>query len=80
MSAGDSQELLVIEELVAGYGALEVIHSVSLHIGRGEAVALLGALALIVVKGFMFTGKTINFVAPASARSSAPVGVSVPAR
>ena len=42
------------------------------------AVALLGALALIVVKGFVSTGKTVNFVAPASARSSAPGGVPVP--
>jgi uncharacterized membrane protein YjjB (DUF3815 family) len=50
------------------------------HRNSWIAVAFIGALALIVVKGFVSTGNTVNFVAPASARSSAPGGVSVPAR
>jgi hypothetical protein len=54
----------------------------ALHLGEGLrkmliAVAFLGALALIVVKGFISTEKAVNFIAPASA--SAPGGVSAPA-
>ena len=36
------------------------------------AVAFLGALALIVVKGFVSTGKAVNFVAPAVASAPLP--------
>lgn len=43
MSGSESRKLLAVEELVAGYGALQVIHGASLHVDQGEAVALLGA-------------------------------------
>ncbi len=34
---------LIVEELVAGYGAARVLHGVSLHLEEGETVVLLGA-------------------------------------
>ena len=37
------QTLLAIDGLQAGYGALQVLHDVSLSVGVGEAVAILGA-------------------------------------
>ncbi len=36
-------ELLAIQDLRAGYGRVEVLHGVSLSVGRGEAVTVLGA-------------------------------------
>jgi branched-chain amino acid transport system ATP-binding protein len=41
-AAGGPAELLV-EDLRGGYGAVEVVKGVSLSVGRGEAVAVLGA-------------------------------------
>ncbi|MFA6262599.1 MAG: branched-chain amino acid ABC transporter ATP-binding protein/permease [Bacteroidia bacterium] len=41
--SGSRHELLGVGELAAGYGAEPVLHSVALQVGRGEAVALLGA-------------------------------------
>src|SRR2546421_5563736 len=35
--------MLAIKELTAGYGHLIVLHGVSLHVGKGEAVAIVGA-------------------------------------
>ncbi|TIQ91673.1 MAG: ATP-binding cassette domain-containing protein, partial [Mesorhizobium sp.] len=34
--------MLLVENLVAGYGAAKVLHEVSLEIARGEAAALIG--------------------------------------
>lgn len=34
---------LTVESLRAGYGGVEVLHGISLHVGPGEIVALLGA-------------------------------------
>jgi branched-chain amino acid transport system ATP-binding protein len=33
---------LVIENISAGYGAVQVLHEVSLHVNPGETVVLLG--------------------------------------
>ena len=35
--------MLRVRNLVCGYGSLEVIHGVSLHVAPGEIVALVGA-------------------------------------
>jgi branched-chain amino acid transport system ATP-binding protein len=35
--------VLQIDSLSCGYGRFDVVHEVNLHVGRGEAVALLGA-------------------------------------
>jgi ABC-type branched-subunit amino acid transport system ATPase component len=35
--------VLAINELAAGYGRLSVLYSVSMHVGKGEAVAIVGA-------------------------------------
>jgi branched-chain amino acid transport system ATP-binding protein len=35
--------LLEVDGLVTGYGRLEILHGVSLHVGEGEIVSLLGA-------------------------------------
>src|SRR5258706_9972839 len=35
--------MLAIKELTAGYGHLIVLHGVSMHVGKGEAVAIVGA-------------------------------------
>jgi ABC-type branched-subunit amino acid transport system ATPase component len=34
---------LELERVSAGYGQTEVLHDVSLHVGAGEAVAIIGA-------------------------------------
>jgi branched-chain amino acid transport system ATP-binding protein len=39
---GASPPLLDVRDLHAGYGSSEVLHGVDLHVGPGEAVALLG--------------------------------------
>lgn len=36
-------QILVIKDLVAGYGPTEVLHGVSLEVSRGEVVTLIGA-------------------------------------
>ena len=36
-------ELLRLEALYAGYGAVEILRGIDLHIGAGELVALLGS-------------------------------------
>lgn len=38
-----SEQLLDVAELRAGYGSIEVLHDVSLHVDRGEIVTLIGA-------------------------------------
>lgn len=35
--------MLAIKELTAGNGQLAVLHDVSMHVGKGEAVAIVGA-------------------------------------
>lgn len=37
-----AEGLLVIDRLVAGYGASRILHGVSLEVGRGEVVAVIG--------------------------------------
>ena len=39
---GQSQKLLEIQHLNAWYGAAHILHGVSLNVGRGEVVALMG--------------------------------------
>ncbi len=39
--AGDDP-LLTIEDLVAGYGAMEILHEVSLAVGKGQSLCLIG--------------------------------------
>jgi branched-chain amino acid transport system ATP-binding protein len=39
----DRQTLLDVHGLVAGYGAIEVLHGVSLTVGAGEVVSIVGA-------------------------------------
>jgi branched-chain amino acid transport system ATP-binding protein len=36
-------EALVVSELVAGYGDIEILHGVSITVGTGQAVAIVGA-------------------------------------
>jgi len=38
-----TNDLLTLEDLHAGYGRVEVIHGIDLHIGEGEFVAVIGA-------------------------------------
>lgn len=35
--------MLLLEEVYAGYGAVEVLHGISLHVTKGEIVAIIGA-------------------------------------
>jgi branched-chain amino acid transport system ATP-binding protein len=37
-----AQPLLAIDELVAGYGAMQVLHGVSLRVARGQSLCLIG--------------------------------------
>lgn len=37
------EPILSIEGMTAGYNVIPVVHDITLHVGRGEAVALLGA-------------------------------------
>src|SRR5262245_65889080 len=37
-----AEPLLTIDELVAGYGAMQVLHGVSLRVGRGQSLCLIG--------------------------------------
>ncbi|TDC67936.1 ABC transporter ATP-binding protein [Actinomadura sp. GC306] len=39
---GDGRDFLVVEDLHAGYGAVRVLHGVSLRVGEGEICAILG--------------------------------------
>src|SRR5690606_5686200 len=39
---GDAQSLLEVVDIHAGYGSSHVLHGISLHIGSGEFVTLLG--------------------------------------
>ena len=39
----DASEILRVHDLVVSYGAVSALRGVSLHVGRGEVVALLGA-------------------------------------
>ena len=39
----DASEVLRVRDLVVSYGAVAALRGVSLHVGRGEVVALLGA-------------------------------------
>jgi branched-chain amino acid transport system ATP-binding protein len=36
------QPLLAIEDLVAGYGAMEILHGLSLAVGAGQSLCLIG--------------------------------------
>ena len=42
MEKGQSQKLLEVQDLSAWYGAAHILHGVSLNVGRGEVVALMG--------------------------------------
>ena len=35
--------MLEVEALTAGYGSIEVLHRISLRVGRGQSVCLIGA-------------------------------------
>ena len=43
VSGGDTPMLLEIDGLSAGYGRIEAVRNVSLAVGRGQLVALVGA-------------------------------------
>jgi branched-chain amino acid transport system ATP-binding protein len=43
MSGKRAERRLVVSDLVAGYGRSDVLHGVSIEVGAGEAVAVLGA-------------------------------------
>jgi branched-chain amino acid transport system ATP-binding protein len=43
VAAPRPEPVLELLQVVAGYGAIEVLHGVSLRVGRGEIVALIGA-------------------------------------
>ena len=70
--------IAVCMESAAFLLAIKILIRRQPHRNSMIAVAFLGALALIVVKGFVSTEKTVNFVA-APAGASAPGGVSAPA-
>src|SRR4051794_41205088 len=42
LSAPDEEPILEMVDVRAGYGAIEVLHGVSLTVNRGEVLALLG--------------------------------------
>lgn len=42
MEKGQSQKLLEVQDLSAWYGAAHILHGLSLNVGRGEVVALMG--------------------------------------
>jgi branched-chain amino acid transport system ATP-binding protein len=42
MMERDHQKILTIDDLVSGYGKMEILHGVSLSVRRGEIVALIG--------------------------------------
>jgi branched-chain amino acid transport system ATP-binding protein len=74
-----SEELLKVEDLVAGYGSVEVLHGVSLSIRRGQILSIVGAngagksTLLNVISGFIpvrsgdvvHEGRSIAGLAPA---------------
>ena len=75
----DMSEVLRVRDLVVSYGAVAALRSVSLHVGRGEVVALLGAngagksTMLRTISGLMlpksgeirFLGQRIDGIPPA---------------
>jgi hypothetical protein len=69
--------LAVSLESVAFLLAMKILIHRQPHRNSMIAAGFLLALALIVVRGFLFTEKAANFVA-APAAASAPAGVSVP--
>ena len=75
----DASEVLRVRDLVVSYGAVAALRGVSLHVGRGEVVALLGAngagksTMLRTISGLMlpksgeirFLGQRIDGIPPA---------------
>ncbi len=62
------QPLLMVEDLKAGYGGSQVLHGVSLEVGRGEIVGLLGrngvgktTTVMSIVGALQATGGRIRF-------------------
>jgi hypothetical protein len=74
---GDGLRKMLIAVCMESVGfllAMKILIRRQPHRNSMIAVALLGALALIVVKGFVSTEKTVNFVAaPANATAAQPV-------
>jgi hypothetical protein len=64
--------IAVCMESVAFLLAIKILIRRQPHRNSMIAVAFLGALALIVVKGFVSTGKAVHFVAPAVASAPLP--------
>jgi len=67
--AGDGKApLLALEQVSAGYGAIQILHEVSLHVDRGEIVSVIGpngagkSTAYKVIMGFInYLGGRIVF-------------------
>jgi branched-chain amino acid transport system ATP-binding protein len=68
--------LLELEDVTAGYGPVQALHGVSLTVGEGEAVAVLGAngagktTTLRAISGTVRRGGRIAFAGRSIARSS----------
>ena len=80
-----TQVLLEVTDLIAGYGAIEVLHQVSLTVGRGEVVSIVGAngagksTLINTISGIVrpragsvcLSGQPLNRLAPAKICASA---------
>ena len=42
MMEREEQKILTVDGLISGYGKMEILHGVSLSVGKGEIVALIG--------------------------------------
>ena len=76
----DASEVLRVRDLVVSYGAVAALRGVSLYVGRGEVVALLGAngagksTMLRTISGLMLPKSgEIRFLSLAERRTAGPL-------